>query len=378
MQLDWSKEYLKLTDFVAENPEITIRENVVRIPSVHSPEFYSLHKKVRTVFLEEKAPHLFKKAQELSSNYIKIEEEVKTLVGIEDIKVQASLDNFLHNPADQLIKEIYTSLFGLLKGQLDAGKFEEVAVANIETFFKKYYRSGYEKWVTLSLVKLLNADKVFKVIPEEVTEDDSFKHGGIIDYKIPDPEEMSDISFIRDIEVGFMVPDLLIHSVVGDKYYSFTSEIIKTYAGATNPSKKREWLPADPTVVFESGIILLYTDKELTNLALVSDMKRTCKADLIVECRVLKNWHEKEGLSKVRQHNEKYKPRLGTYIVTIEPVTEQIQAELASQKVLLEPATMQSPGTAGNKEVENNGSQVHLLTVGFNDKNLASIINALI
>ena len=378
MQLKWQKVYSELTDFIDEHPEIKIGVSVIRIPSEYSSQFYALHAKTRAVFIEENTPDLLEKAQILSRNYVEVEEEVKRLVDLKDITVQASLDNFLHNPVDQLIKEIYTPLFELLKGQLDVSKFEEDAMANIETFFNKYYRSGYEKWVTLSLVNLLKADKVFKVTPEEVTEDDSFRHGGLIDYKIPDPEVKSDISFIRDTEVGFMVPDLLIHSPVGDNYYSFTSEIIAAYATATNPSRKREWLPGDPSVIFESGIILVYADKELANLALVTDMKRTCKADLIVECRAQKGWYEKEGSDKIKEHYDKYKPRLGTYILTLEDIPEQIRAKLALETVLTETTSEQSPDNGSGQKIEKDSPQVQLLKVGFDQIRLKPIVDILL
>jgi hypothetical protein len=369
MQPDWQRAYSELSDYITSHPEIKIGTSVVKIPNEYSSNFYSLHTKARTAFIDEKKPDLLEKSKILSNNYLKVEEEVIRLIGLQNIYVAPSLNNFLHNPIDQLIKEIYTPFFGLLKGQLDSGKYEEVAIGNIEYFFKTLYRSGYEKWVILSLVNLLKADKVFKVIPEEVSEDDSFRHGGLIDYKIPDPEKSSGISFRRDDEVGFMVPDLLIHSAEEGSYYSFTSEIIKTYAVATNPSRKREWLPGDPTVVFEGGIILVYKDEHLSNLSLVTDMKRTCRADLIIECREQKDWYEKEGLEKIKLHYDKYKPKWGTYIVTLEPEPEQVKLDIKSEKAV--------DIITDKQGSEEQGMAINILTAGFNQKKLEPIVNIL-
>ena len=378
MRSNWRQVYSELTDFIAGYPEIKIGTSVIRIPANYSSEFYSLHAKTRTVFMEEKIPDLLEDSQVLSKNYIKVEEEVTRLLGLQGVFTAPTLDRFLHNPIDQLIKELFNPLFSLLKGQIGIEKYEAVALQNIETSFKSLYRSGYEKWIILSLVELLKADKAFKVIPEEVTEDDTLRHGGFIDYKIPAPEESTSISFRREVEVGFIVPDLLIHSAVADLYFSFTSEIIKALAVATNPSNKREWLPGDSAVVFESGIILIYVDENLEDLPLVTDSKRTCRADLIIECREQKDWYEKEGLDRVKLHHNKYKPRLGTYVVTIEPVPEQVHTDLVSEKVLMEAASAQGPAHTGKQEVENNDSQIHLLTVGFNQTKLEPVINALV
>jgi hypothetical protein len=330
------------------------------------------------VFIEEKAPDLLEKSQILSKNYREVEKEVKKLIGLQDITTAPSLQKFLYDPIDQLAKEIYNPLFSLLKGQINIEKYESVALNNIQASFKSLYRSGYEKWVVLSLVKLLKADKAFKVIPEEVTEDDTIRHGGKIEYKIPAPENSDSISFKRDDEVGFMVPDLLIHSTKTDRYYSFTSEIIKALAVATNPSKKREWLPGDPAVVFESGIILVYSDENLKDLSLVTDSMRTCQADLIIECKEQKDWYESDGLSKIKLHYDKYKPRLGTYIVTIEKVSEQVRTQLALEKVLVETTSEKNLDHDNKQEFEQYSSQIHLLNAGFDQTRLEPIIDILV
>jgi len=378
MHLNWRQAYSELRDFVNEHPEIKIGASVIRIPGEYSSQFYSLHAKTRTVFIEEKAPDLLEKSQILSKNYREVEKEVTKLIGLQDISVAPSLHKFLYDPIDQLAKEIYNPLFSFLKGQINIEKYESVALNNIQASFKSLYRSGYEKWVILSLVKLLKADKAFKVIPEEVTEDDTIRHGGKSEYKIPAPENSDSISFKRDDEVGFMVPDLLIHSTKADRYYSFTSEIIKALAVATNPSKKREWLPGDPAVVFESGIILVYSDENLKDLSLVTDSMRTCQADLIIECKEQKDWYESDGLSKIKLHYDKYKPRLGTYIVTIEKVSEQVRTQLALEKVLVETTSEKNLDHDNKQEFEQYSSQIHLLNADFDHTRLEPIIDILV
>ena len=175
-----------------------------------------------------------------------------------------------------------------------------------------------------------------------------------------------------------MVPDLLIHSTRADRYYSFTSEIIKALAVATNPSKKRKWLSGDPAVVFEGDIILVYIDEKLEDLSLVTDSIRTCQADLIIECREQKGWYESEGLGKIKLHYDKYKPRLGTYIITLEKIPEQVHTELVLENVLVETASERNMDRDSKQECEQCSSQIHLLNAGFDQSRLEPIIDSLV
>ncbi|UCE97894.1 MAG: hypothetical protein JSV74_00735 [Dehalococcoidia bacterium] len=365
MAVNWSQAYSELIDYVQNNPEIKISSRVVRIPSAIRDDFYSLHKKVRTIFLKEKTPELLEKSELLSSHYLKTREEVMRIVGLKEISIYGSVESFLLDPVEQLIKELFNPLMLLLKGELDIAGYEATAMDNAEKAFKHLYRSGYQKWLVLSFLKLLKADKVFKVFPEEVTEDDTLRHGVQIEHKIPDPEEVDNIYFRREPEVGFMVPDLLIHSALFDRYYSFTSEIIKALAAATNHSKKREWLPGDPNIVFEGDIILVYVDTSLNDLSLVTDMNTTCKADLILECKVYEKWHEKEGLSSILKHYAKYKPRMGTFIITFDPITDSLKKEIMTANLTDE------------DKVDIDYPKISFIQAGFDQTRLKPVINAL-
>ncbi len=374
--MNWRQTYSDLTDYVARHPDIKIGIPVTRIPGEHSAEFHSLHLKSRIKFIEEEAPDILEKSLSLSKNYKRVEEEVIGLIGLKGITLSNSLHRFLHNPVDQLTKENFNALFDLLRGQTDIEKYKVVALQNIETAFNSLHRSVYEKWVILSLVALLKADRAFRVIPEEVTEDDTMRHGGKIEYKIPAPEESDIISFKRDREVGFMVPDLIVHSTNSDRYYSFTSEIIKALAAAINPSNRREWLPGDPAVVFEGGTILIYVDRNLEDLSLVTDMKRTCRADLVLECREQKDWYKKGKLDKIRKHYDKYEPRMGTYIVTMDQMPEQLYNEFFEEGALIKETSGQSPGY-DEKLIERHSREIQLLHVGYDQMRLKPIVNIL-
>ena len=107
-------------------------------------------------------------------------------------------------------------------------------------------------------------------------------------------------------------------------------------------------------------------------------MKRTCRADLIIECRVQKDWYEKKDLEKIKFHYNKYKPKLGTYLVTIEKVSEQVRTQLALEKVLVETTSEKNLDHDNKQEFEQYSSQIHLLNAGFDHTRLEPIIDILV
>lgn len=352
MSNKWRQVYTELTDLIAEHSEVEIGASVVRIPESVRPEFYRLFETVRTVLVEEKSPDLLSKARVLSESYTKVEEEVMKLLGLESVSTSPSLHRFLHDPIDQLIRGLFNPLFDLLKGRIDVEKYEEGASRNIEASFRPLYQSGYEKWIALSLVKLLEANKSFQVIIEDVSVEDVLKSGGLVEERVPAPEESKALSFKHDLEVGFIVPDIIVHSARVDRYIALSSEIGTAVATASDASEKREWLPLDSVVDLGSGITLVYVDDNPEELSLVADAQKICRPDLIIECMGLKELYEKERLDKVKLHHNSLKPRLGTYIVSKEPVPEQ--------------------------EPEKQEVDIHILSVGFDQSKLKPIISALI
>jgi hypothetical protein len=163
MSNSWQKAYSGLKEYIAGNPIIEIGKNVIAIPGDVRPEFYRIFDTVRVTFLKEKFQTLLDEAVPLSKNYTEVGQEVTKSLGLADIKVSASLNWFLNDPVNGLIRLLFDPLFDLLKGKIDADTFEHVASINIENSFSKLFRSGYEKWVVLSLANLLAPDKAHAV-----------------------------------------------------------------------------------------------------------------------------------------------------------------------------------------------------------------------
>ncbi len=355
MSNGWSQAYMELTDFIAEHSEVEIEASHVRLPDSVRPEFYRLFQTVRTAFIEERIPNLLNEATALSQNYLKAEKEATEQLGLDDISMMASLRRFLHNSMDELKRGLFDPLFDLLKAKVDIESFEQKTTRSIEASFGPLYRLGYEKWVAISLVKLLEADKLFQVTPREFTRDGEkvIMRTTSPEEEAPIPVESKRLSFKHENEATLTVPDFIVHSAKVNRYIALRSQMGKAYATASNASKKRGWYTPDSIVVLEPGLTLVYVeDDNPEEISLVADAQRICRPDLIIECRELKDWYEKVGIGKVKLHHDSLKPRLGTYIVSMEPVPEQALVQLEDD--------------------------VYILEAGFDTNKLAPIVDALI
>ena len=136
-----------------------------------------------------------------------------------------------------------------------------------------------------------------------------------------------------------------------NKYIATRSQTGKPFGIATNTSEKREWYPLDSITALKPGLTLIYVSDNPEEISLVADAKRICRPDLIIECKVQRDWYEREGLEKVKFHHNSLKPRLGSHLVSSELVPEQVYEEL--------------------------GEAIHILNVGFDQFKLESIIRVL-
>ena len=393
----WHRAYTKLLDFITEHPEIEIGASRIRIPQSVRTEFYLLFNAVRTAFVEQKFADLLNEARPLSEEYTKVEGEVIKLLELEEISLDTSLYRFLHNPFDALARRVYDLLFDLLKGKIDIDTFEGVSSKELRDSFRRLYRSGYVKWLALSLVKLLEVDKSYQIIPREL----DYVEGVLMEAtpfeaSAPAPEESKRLIFKHEsAPVQFIAPDFIVHSTKVDQYYAIKLGLGKALAVAFDTSERREWYSLDSIAAMGSGLTFVYVDKNPEEISLVADRERICRPDLIIECREQKDWYEKEGLEKVKLNHDSLKPTLGTYIISMMPVPEKAYKELmpeqapdeptpevasmehTPEQVSREPMVEQEQKPAQEQELEKQEVGIHILTVGFDQSKLEPVISAL-
>ncbi len=108
----------------------------------------------------------------------------------------------------------------------------------------------------------------------------------------------------------------------------------------------------------------------------MADFSRFCRPDIIVECMEQVDWYQKGGLDKVRQNYDFLKPRLGSYIVSRVPVPEEAWRDLMPEPAASEPVVGQK--TPPEEEPKEQPLDIHILTVGYDQSQLAPIIDILL
>ena len=347
----WQKAYQELKDFIAWNPRIEIGESVISIPEDLRLEFYRLFDMVRVAFVEEKFPLLLDGVTLLSESYFKVEQEVTELLGLDSISVPGNLHKFLSNPKERLIEGVFDSLFDLLKGEVDFEVFEWQASRELEGTFRGFYHSGYEKWVALSLLKLLEPDTNFHITLDMPVPRQRIRHPPPLEGLAPSPEESRHLSFEHQPSPTFTVPDFIVRSTKLNGYVALRSGFVMPMAAADNASKKREWFSLNSVQAFDPHVILLFVDDNPEDISLVADKDRICRPDLMIKCMVKKDWYQKADLEEVKLHHDTLNPKMGTYVIYGEttPILESGRSD----------------------------SNIYILTVGFDTSKLASVINTL-
>jgi len=356
MLTGWYQAYTELKDFVTGHHGIELDEDVVAIPEKVRPEFYRLFDASRTTFIEENFSELLYKPRALSERYIKVEEEVINLLRLDGISMPVGLHRFLRDPKNQLVRGLFDPLFDLLRGKTNVEAFGKEASRSIEDSFKELYRLGYEKWVVLSLVKLLESNKSFHLPLRQPTFKEIMKHLPTSEEPVPLPEESNSLSFEHEMTSILIVPDFIVYSAKIDRYIAVRSEFKQAIWVAADINQEREWYTFDfiteknALVDLESGL-LVYIDDSPEDLALIADSTKVLRPDLIVECVEPKDWHEEDELENAKLRHDVFKPKVGTYVVCGGAVPEHIPEKLEAD--------------------------IHLLTVGFDQSKLDPIINVL-
>lgn len=392
MSNSWQKAYSGLKDYITGNPKIEIGKNVIAIPGDVRPEFYRLFDTVRVAFLKEKFQTLLDEAVPLSKNYTEVGQEVTKSLGLADIKVSASLNWFLNDPVNGLIRLLFDPLFDLIKGKIDADTFEHVASINIENSFSKLFRSGYEKWVVLSLANLLAPDKAHAVPVKDAHMDSSDTDGDVVpglrEEPVPEPKETEHLSLGHMGEAVFIVPDFIVHSAKLNRYVSIRTDIAEASWTAKLVSDKREWyhlrsLMKQYIVIAHWPDLAIYIDDQPEDLALVADFGRFCRPDMIVECMEQADWYQQGGLDRVKRNHDFLKPRLGSYVVSRLPVPEEAFKELMPEPVARESAVegatpIEPEPEKVSGEPEKQPLDIHIITAGYDQSQLAPIIETLL
>ncbi len=342
MSDNWQEEYRKLSEFVAANPQLKMTGSSVSIPEDAKAEFWKLFDETRRAFIKERFPSLISDAEILSRNYMKAIQDVKDLLGLDEISMSTGQHRFLCNPRDMLARLLFNHLFDLLKDKIGINAFEKKGLNDLEAFSVDVYQHAYSKWVLLSLVQLLEADEGlsvplgnlgYKEIMRQMQDGarNAYSTGAEVSLQkleIPSLERLKKIDLSPEGVNNLTLPDFIIHSAKINRYVAIKTEFNVATSIAANTGVQREWLPIESVLPLASDIILVYTAGAASDIALTADAEKIYKPDLILTCKGQKDWYHTKNINRINVCHNNLKPKLGTYIVSNEPVSEEVYKEL--------------------------------------------------
>ncbi len=400
MDNSWQKTYDEIKDFITKNPTIEIGKDVLSIPDNVRPDFYRLFDTLRKNFIQDNFSTLLERAYALSHNHDKVRQAVTSSLNLEAIETKASLNEFVLNPINYIMRILLNPLFDLLKGKSDLTTFEQVANQNIMAAFDKFFHECYESWVTLSLLQLMAPDKAYTVpIPDQFVDqcvtDDACIHD-MREVEIPDVIPIKKVSFDLTPFYPFLVPKVIVHSMRLNLFVSLIQDFHDVSQKARVYSGKLEWYKiTELRKKFDRGKfwpdIAIYLAEQPNELALVADAYSLARPDIIVDIMEKKDWDKSGKLELIKYRYDVFKPRLGSFIVCLEPVSEVLleileprsKPEVQLAKVMDKERMVDKLGASEGlvstpPPATELPKEIHVISAGYNMEKLEPIIDVII
>lgn len=342
--LKWMDLYKELEELVEKNPDIIIHDKVIEIPSANKSKFYFLFDMLRDAFIKEEFTEWLKKAELLSTAYLKVEQDLIRLLDLKQIFMPNNIKRFLNDPLDQLRRGIFDLLFDLIGGETEIQDFIIKARDKIDFSFRQLYKQGFNKWIALALLKQFEPDEIFHVPLDKLDSKQVIKRSVSAKEVLPFPIKSKDLYFEIGARKALLTPDAIIHSAKMNKYVSFRTELGRAMWQANSYSDKREWYSIR-SLMEQYGVaeirpdILIYIGDNMEDIALIADSERICRPDILVECIDDINIDDtllREKIEQINLHYTTLNPTLGGFTISKQEMSKHISGELKREIKLLD------------------------------------------
>ncbi len=321
---EWCVLYQELKEYIEQHPDIEIQDKIINIPRAKQSTFYQLFDGIRDAYITEEFSEILDQAAILSNSYLRTEQEFMKNLGLEDVLMPNDLKRFLHEPLNQLRREVFDSLFDLFCGKIDSQEFILETSLNLNQSFRQLCREGYKKWVSLALLNQFEPDQLYCVPLNKLGSKQVIKHPVMAKESLPVPVKTKILTFEVGHRQSLLVPDAIIHSSRYNKYVSFRSNFIRALWNSNSHSPRREWYSIQSLIEKYGTItirpdLLIYIDDKLEDVSLVADNDRICRPDLIIGCIYELNADEEQLKDKVmetKSSSQVLNPTNGSYIIS--------------------------------------------------------------
>jgi len=365
MSVAFRRAYNELTEFVDKHPEIEIGDSVTSIPESVRAAFYGMFNDARDAFVTEKFASLLERAAELQDKYNTELETASSWLSLEDPPSVDPVRRFLCDPKDCLARELFDPLFDLLKGRTSIDEIEKTVTSKIETLFASVFRAGYEKWVVLSLLNVLEVESSFRVFIRNMNAGERSKPAAQAPLEeVPVPQESKSLFFSQPRNAIFTVPDFIAYSPRLHRFVGIRSDFHQSAYNAMNASNDREWdgIDRDLLVLMSKGLTLVYVAEQVQAISLVADAAKFCRPDLVLWCVDPQSMNQADVMAVMRQADSRLKPAGGVYMIA--------SGEWPEASV--------SPGGNVKKQQGEESAGIHWLNAGYDRMKLTPVAEALV
>ncbi len=365
----WEKAFTELNEFTQAHPEIKLDTDHMSIPIGVRSEFWHLFENAGEALLGEYFPVVKEGVEKLNWNYVKLKEDIIKQLNLKGSTAPSPREAFMCKPSNALVKGRQgNALINLLIDKADFSELKTSAARTIENVFASQGQQGYENWVCLALLKLLHSSRVLEVKFKKITPTYILNFSPV---EIPEPMEMDIFPLQENKNEALVMPVDFIADAA--KCFVGFKMNVNSFQDSKRPavklSRNREWIPNGGLGRIMPGMTLIYNGSNPHDIALVSDKLRICRPDLILECRWESGWFNQKAISDIKSHHDVLNPRLGTFIISNEVVSEEmfdeVSRSLAHAELPLNDA--RSPK-----------SNIKLLNVGFSANRLQPLADAII
>ncbi len=370
MSSNWRQAYTDLKNYVNNNPEISLGQELIEIPEQYKTEFYTRFNLVRSSFIEEHFPRMIDEAREMSQHLRQAETELVSRLGLEEIELPPTLRWYVKDPIDALRRMLYDSLFDLLRDRISEDSFEAAGKQAVRNLDNKLKQKAYQVWVAFSLANLTEPETLYTV--DVHVADSTISHAEALnpnEQPIKRPVQSTRLS-LRQEDYIFTPPDMILRSAKYNKFIAIRIEPITSTWTATNATENAEWLPIEVNIPFLPGMIIVNAGDSPWDLALVADAQKIRRPDQVVISEGSEGWYESDWAPEVMLSSSILKPYSGTFVVSRQalPASVTDATGLSYQEML---------NTLSAGEEPSEASDIHVLSAGLDRKNLLPIVNGL-
>ncbi len=306
----WKTRYDLLKEYINNHPDIIIKKEEISIPSNVRDEFYAQFDSIRNAVVEELYSTLPVDVEMLSAQYMNVEKEILDLLQLDSITMPVDLFSFLHNPREGMVRVLYARLFDLLQNKTTLDVFEQNVRNDFQSVSVDLYRLGYEYWAALSLIKLFEPEKAFKV---ELSFDNQ-----------PFLTELKSISFGGQAHhPTIRLPEFVIYSRKLEKYLAVKMALareIENYKVSYKPPARPKRPTGDTSMSMDSRsmiISFLSDPKEIPIIAEVYDSKIT-SPDIVLEFVTSSALDDSVIMDSIHGRLEILRPKMGICLLVMD------------------------------------------------------------